>query len=366
MSRIPYYSAVGDADWGDWRWQQRNRVTTLEELSRVLELTALERDAWAGSVGRFRVAITPYYLSLMDPRDPACPIRRQAVPALGELTVWPGEVPDPLAEEAHMPVPGLTHRYPDRALLYVTHNCPVYCRFCTRKRKVGDPASAHTKPELAAALAYVARTPAIRDVIVSGGDPLSLSNERLGEILDSLARIPHVDLVRIGSRNPVTLPQRIDDGLCQVVGAPRDAAVWLMTHFNHPAECTREAVAAVARLRRTGAPVMNQMVLLAGVNDRARVVEKLNRRLLRMGVKPYYIIHADLAEGVGHFRTPVDRGVAILEHLRGSVSGLGSPAYVVDLPGGGGKVPVGPDYVLDRGTNWVFRSWRGTEHVVPG
>ncbi|MFT7622758.1 MAG: lysine 2,3-aminomutase [Myxococcota bacterium] len=354
--------------WDDWRWQQQNRVTTLAELQTLIPLTSDESEAFRASADKFRVAITPYYLSLIDPADPSCPVRRQAVPSSAELQTLPGELEDPLAEEAHMPVPGLTHRYPDRALLYTTHNCPVYCRFCTRKRKVGDPGSTHARPELFEAVEYIRRTPAIRDVIVSGGDPLSLSNERLSELLGALAAIEHVDVIRLGTRNPVTLPQRIDAGLAEVLTSVQKAgaAVWLMTHFNHPRECTSEAAAAVARILATGTPVQNQMVLLHGINDSGQVVESLNRRLLRMRVKPYYMIHADLAEGIGHFRTTVQAGRDILEHLRGRVSGLAIPIYVVDLPGGGGKVPISPDYRLGPEPNGTrFRNYQGREFVLP-
>ncbi len=359
--RHPEWQDVPETRWTDWRWQQQNRVTSLDRLASLIALTPEERDAFEACADRFRVAITPYYLSLIGPSG--CPVRAQAVPAPGELETGPGERADPLAEEAHMPVPGLTHRYPDRALIYATHNCPVYCRFCTRKRKVGDPASQHARPELMDAVAYVAATPEIRDVIVSGGDPLSLSNERLGELLDALAAIDHVDVVRIGTRNPVTLPWRVDEGLCARIEAVQRAgraAIWVMTHFNHVAECTVEAAAACDRLLRTGTTVCNQMVLLKGVNDRPEDVEALNRRLLRMRVKPYYIIHADMAEGVGHFRTSVDAGVEILRALRGRVSGLAIPSFVIDLPGGGGKVPLTPEYEVRRADGVrVFRSHRG-------
>lgn len=365
--RIPHYTDVPDETWADWRWQQQRRVTTREELERVLHLSDAEQEAIEGAAARFRMAITPYYLELMDPEDPECPIRLQGVPGPGENRVWPGERPDPLDEEGNMPVPGLTHRYPDRALLYTTHHCAMYCRFCTRKRKVSDPGSAPARPELERALEHIRRTPAIRDVIVSGGDPLSLSNTRLDEILKALEEIPHVEVARLGTRNLVTLPQRVDEGLIEVLRRrqSRRLAVFVMTHFNHPRECTEEAWAACERIAGAGAPIQNQMVLLRGVNDDPSVVVDLNRRLLRMRVKPYYILHADMAEGIGHFRTTIAQGQAVMEALRGHVSGLAVPQYVVDLPGGGGKVPVIPEYVVAREPGrWIFRSYRGHAHGV--
>ena len=266
-----------------------------------------------------------------------------------------------------MPVEGLTHRYPDRALLYATHNCAMYCRFCTRKRKVGDPGSALAKTRLEQGLDYVRRTPAIRDVIISGGDPLSLNDDRLAAILEALAGIDHVEVARIGTRNLVTLPQRVDSGLQAVLRAhqSRRLAVFVMTHFNHPRECTDEAWEACDRVVSTGTAIQNQMVLLAGVNDDVATVRTLNRALLRMRVRPYYMLHADMAEGIGHFRTPIATGVRIMDALRGHVSGLAVPQYVVDLPGGGGKVSLVPDYVTGKGDGqWHFRNYRGERFSV--
>ncbi len=365
------YAAVPDSTWSDWRWQQQQRVTTLQALERVLRLTEDERAAIEATADRFRMAVTPYYLSLVHPEDPACPIRRQAIPSLAELRRSPGERDDPLAEEAHSPVPGLTHRYPDRALLYATHNCAMYCRFCTRKRKVSDPTSALARSERDQALDHIRRTPAIREVIISGGDPLSLSTERLAELLDALAAIPHVEIARLGTRNLVTLPQRVDAELADMLRAhqTRHLAVWVMTHFNHPTECTEEAWTACERLAGSGAPIQNQMVLLRGINDATETVIALNRRLLRMRVKPYYILQADMAEGIGHFRTPLTAGVALLRGLRGHVSGLAVPQLVLDLPGGGGKVPLVPRYLeREHAEGWDFANYRGEpfRYVEPG
>lgn len=367
--RHPHYASVSADEWADWRWQQQHRVTSRQALSSLLTLSADEAEAIDALEDRFRMAITPYYLGLIDPEDPHCPIRRQAVPSLGELRVWPGERPDPLAEELHSPAPGLTHRYPDRVLLYTNHNCAMYCRFCTRKRKVSDPDSAPRKGELDEAIEYIRRTPSVKDVIVSGGDPLSLSNERLAAIFEALSDIEHVETARIGTRNLVTLPQRVDAGFAEVLKTyqSRRLAIWVMTHFNHPREVTTEAWDACDRILTAGTPIQNQMVLLAGVNDRSDVVIDLNRRLLRMRVKPYYILHADLEEGIGHFRVPIATGKAIMADLRGPLSGLGVPQYVVDLPEGGGKVPVIPDYELSRPPeDWRFRNWQGRSISLRG
>ena len=368
MRHTTAYDNISPSDWANWRWQQQNRVTTVEALDAVVGLNEREKKAFAACKDRFKVAITPYYLSLFDLDDAHCPIRAQAIPTSDELLTWPGEVEDPLAEEKHMPVPGLTHRYPDRALLYTTHNCAMYCRFCTRKRKVGDATSALGKVDIDAALDHIRRTPAIRDVIISGGDPLSLSNDRLASILAALTSIEHVEIARLGTRNLVTLPQRVDEGFVQTLKEAQSdrLAVWLMTHFNHPHECTAAAAEACRRITSTGTPIQNQMVLLKGVNDNAAIVADLNKRLLRMRVKPYYILHADMAQGIGHFRTSIETGLSIIQDLRGHLSGLGVPQYVVDLPGGGGKVALVPEAkVRTTPDSIVFRNYQGREIAVP-
>ena len=307
--------------------------------------------------GRFAVAVTPYYLSLMRP-DPDCPIRRQALPNESELVTFPFERVDPLAEESHMPVRGLTHRYPDRALLYVSHNCPVYCRHCTRKRKVADPSTASRREDIDAALSYLARTPSIRDVVVSGGDPLTLSDDRLMDVLGRLAAIDHLDVIRIGTRNPVTLPQRITPALASRLSTIR--SLYVHTHFNHPAECTLAAARALELLPSSGCVLGNQMVLLRGINDDPQTVLQLNRWLLRHRCRPYYMLQADMAEGITHFRTPLSVGMEIVRSLRGRISGMGIPHFVVDLPGGGGKVALTPDAIVSReGSRIWFRNAEG-------
>src|SRR5512138_1084339 len=352
---------VPDALWNDWHWQQRERVTRLAQLEQVVQVTDDERRAAIETEAEFQMGITPYYAALMDPDDPRCPIRLQAVPTLGERVVLPMDLEDPLAEERHMPVPGLTHRYPDRALLYTTHNCPVYCRHCTRKRKVADPTSAAAKRQIDAAIDYIARTPVIRDVVVSGGDPLSLSDERLDHILGRLRAIPHVEIFRLGTRNLVTLPQPATDDLVNMLREHHP--VYVNTHFNHPKECTAEAYDAARRLADAGCVIGNQMVLLRGVNDDPKTVLELNHKLLLMRIRPYYIYQCDLAKGISHFRTPVETGIRIIEALRGHTSGLAVPQFVIDAPHGGGKIPVNPQYVVrHEGKRWVLRNYAGKEY----
>ncbi len=364
LSRFPSagrgraYRDVPDAQWNDWQWQQRHRITTLEALERMVTLSQHERDAFLRSHQLFHMGVTPYYASLMDPEDPACAIRLQSVPQLGELQILPNELADPLAEERDMPVPGITHRYPDRVLFYTTHNCPVYCRHCTRKRKVSDPSTAAARRQIDEGLAYIAAHPEVRDVVISGGDPLSLSDDRLDYILGRLRSIPHVEIFRIGTRNLVTLPQRVTDDLAYMLR--HHAPVYVNTHFNHPNECTAEAYEACRKLADAGCVLGNQMVLLKGVNDDAALVKELNHKLLLMRVRPYYIYQCDLAQGISHFRTPVEKGLEIIRALRGHTSGLAVPQFVIDAPNGGGKIPLLPEYVVRReGKKLILRNYEG-------
>ncbi|HEX8908216.1 MAG TPA: KamA family radical SAM protein [Anaeromyxobacteraceae bacterium] len=356
------WKGVPDALWNDWHWQQRERVTGLGQLEQVIHLTDGERQAARETAADFRMAITPYYAALMDPDDPACPVRLQAVPTLGEMQIAPADLEDPLAEERDMPVPGVTHRYPDRVLFYTTHNCPVYCRHCTRKRKVADPTSAAAKTQIENGLAYIAAHPEIRDVVISGGDPLSLSDDRLDYILGRLRAIPHVEIFRLGTRNLVTLPQRVTEDFVYMLR--KHHPVYVNTHFNHPKECTAEAFEAARRLADAGCVIGNQMVLLKGVNDEPRTVLELNHKLLMMRIRPYYIYQCDLARGISHFRTPIESGIRIIEALRGHTSGLAVPQFVVDAPHGGGKIPVNPEYVLKHeGKRWTFRNYAGQTYT---
>lgn len=363
--RHPIWREVSAEQWMDWRWQLRHRITSLARLTELLEPTLAERRGIeVRAAAEFAFAITPYYASLM--RGPACPIRRQAVPHADELLRVEGDLDDPLAEEEHSPVEMLSHRYPDRALLYVTHTCPVYCRHCTRQRKVGDVESAPDEAALADACAYLRATPQIRDVLVSGGDPLSLSNERLLAVLGRLRAIPSIEVLRLCTRNPVTLPMRIGPALCR--GLSGLQPLFVHTHFNHPDECTPDAARALDALADAGCALGNQMVLLRGINDHVDVVERLNRWLVRHRCRPYYMFQCDPVTGTAHLRTPIEVGLSILDQLRGRVSGLAIPQFVVDLPGGGGKVALTPDRLVRReGRRLWFRDHRGREfcHVDP-
>ncbi len=308
------------------------------------------------------MSITPHYASLMDPDDPACPIRRQAVPHAREAVEVPGDLRDPLGEELHSPAPELVQRYPDRVLLLATDRCAVYCRFCTRSRMVGDGGGARSLAKLEAALRYIETNTAIREVIVSGGDPLVMSTARIRALLERLARIEHILTVRIGTRAPVTIPQRIDDELCDALRT--HPALWVMTHFNHPKELAPAARVALARLADRGIPVMNQTVLLRGINDEAAILEALFRGLVRERVRPYYLLQADPVRGTGHLRTPLQRGIELMAALQGRLSGIALPKFVVDTPGGRGKVPVGPQTLVAReGGRTTLRTFRGEEVV---
>jgi lysine 2,3-aminomutase len=362
----------GDAsEWTDWRWQARNTATTLAGLERALELTETERRGIRHALeAGFPISATPYYLSLCDPHDPDCPIRRQCVPQVDEGTAVAGDLRDPLGEENHEVAPNLVSRYPDRALLLATDRCAVYCRFCTRSRMVGGgvggssehPAGARALAALEPAFAWLRANPQVQDVIVSGGDPAVMSTRRLAAILERLAEIESVLYVRLATRAPVTIPQRITGELCDALRRAHPA-VWVMTHFNHPKELTAEAKAACANLVDHGLPVMNQTVLLRGINDDARTLEDLFRRLVRNRVRPYYLLQADPVQGTGHIRTPLRRGVEIMEALQGRLSGIALPKLIVDTPGGRGKVPVGPNYVVQHGSGFTtLRTFRG-EHV---
>jgi len=358
------FNSVSEKTWSSWHWQHQHRLRTHHDFDGVLYLSEYERRAFDDGADRFRVAVTPHYAALMDTDNIRCPIRRQALPHPDEFQDYPFERSDPLAEEEHMPVAGLTHRYPDRALLYVTHHCPVYCRHCTRKRKVSNPDTAASKAQLQRGIDYIADTPEIHDVILSGGDPLTLSDRRLDEILGRLRNIDHVDVIRLGTRNPVTLPQRITPGLANILQHHRP--IYVNTHFNHPAELCKESVQALERLVDAGCILGNQMVLLRGVNDHADTVMTLNRMLLRHGCRPYYILQCDMARGITHFRTPLEKGLEIMDQLRGRIGGVGVPDFVVDLPGGGGKVELLPEYIVDRspsehGEIVTFRNFQDEE-----
>ncbi|MFZ5597284.1 MAG: lysine 2,3-aminomutase [Bacillota bacterium] len=358
---VKYFNASAE-EWNNWRWQLSNRITDIKSLSRLVELTHQEKEEISACLKKFRMAITPYYASLISPSDRNCPIRLQAVPRIEELTTSRGDMKDPLHEDIDSPVAGLTHRYPDRALLLVTDTCSMYCRHCTRRRLAGQQDKAMPVSRLDRAIAYIKNNSAIRDVVISGGDPLTLSDGHIEGILRKLRSIRHVEIIRIGTRTPVVLPQRITPGLCSMLG--KYHPVWINTHFNHPSEITPESAQACARLAGAGIPLNNQSVLLKGINDRADVMKKLVQKLLKIRVRPYYLYQCDLSEGIGHFRTPVSAGIEIMENLRGHTSGLAVPTFVVDAPGGGGKIPLMPNYLLSQGQGkTVLRNFEGNIYV---
>ncbi|MBT3235776.1 MAG: KamA family radical SAM protein [Bdellovibrionales bacterium] len=340
------FNDMDDQQWNSWTWQQKARLTNLEGLAKVIDLTDEITNDFNDCDQLFNMAITPYYANLMDRSDPNCPIRLQGIPKKEELTVLDTDMEDPLAEERDMPVPGVTHRYPDRVLFYITHNCPVYCRHCTRKRKVADPTTTAASKQIDVGLEYISSNPQIRDVIISGGDPLSLNNKRLDYILGRLRQIPHIEVIRLGTRNLVTLPQRIDDEFLTVL--QKHQPIHINTHFNHPKEMTRETLFAASKIAHSGATMGNQTVLLKGVNDDPAVMKELCHKLLLMRIRPYYIFQCDQSKGISHFRTPIQTGIKIIESLRGHTSGLAVPHYVIDAPGGGGKIPISPEYIVDE------------------
>lgn len=356
------WSGVPDEKWNDWKWQLQNKIKRIEELEKAITVTEEEKDAFLKTDSIFHMGITPYYASLMDGKDTNCPIRLQAVPHPSELLRYEDELEDPLGEEKDMPVPGITHRYPDRVLFYITPNCPVFCRHCTRKRKVSDPSTAANDAQIDEGIRYIAGNGKVRDVVISGGDPLSFSDAKLESILSRLREIPHVEIIRIGTRNPVTLPQRITPQFVEMLR--KYHPIFVNTHFNHPKECTMEAFNACGLLAGAGIPLGNQMVLLKGVNDSVEVVKRLNQLLLMMRVKPYYIYQCDPAFGISHFKTKIEVGLKIIEGLRGHTSGLAVPHLVIDAPGGGGKVPIQPNYILRReGNRVIIRNYQGREFV---
>ncbi len=355
--RPALWADVSDEQWNDWRWQMSHRLNSVDELAQVLNLTAEERAGLQAS-GKFRVDITPYFASLIDPDDPNDPIRLQVIPKGMELEGFDAMMADSLSEDAHSPVPGLVHRYPDRVLMLVTTECASYCRYCTRSRIVGDPSANFSRSDNDAQIDYIARTPQVRDVLLSGGDPLTMPQNRLENILARLRAIPHVEIIRIGSRVPVFLPQRITDDLVEMLR--KYHPFWMNIHVNHAKEITPELSRALAKLADAGIPLGNQSVLLRGVNDSPEVQMELVHKLVRNRVRPYYLYQCDLVQGAGHFRTPVSVGIEIIEALRGHTSGYAVPTYVIDAPGGGGKIPVMPNYVLSQSPHKiVLRNYEG-------
>ncbi len=348
---------VPPSQWNDWRWQLSHRLSSIEELSQVIHLTQSERDALIAPE-RFRTDITPYFASLMDPDDPNCPIRRQVVPTAQELVPFAAEMEDSLSEDAHSPVPGLVHRYPDRVLMLVTTQCASYCRYCTRSRVVGNSHAQFSPTDYERQIRYVAANPQVRDVLISGGDPFTLPLKVLDTLLARLRAIPHVEVIRIGTRVPVFLPQRVNDELVNTL--KKYHPLWVNIHFNHPKELAPEVEQAVNRLADAGIPLGSQTVLLAGVNDCPNVIMALVHKLVKNRVRPYYLYQCDLVHGAGHFRTPVAKGIEIMEALRGHTSGYAIPTYVIDAPAGGGKVPILPNYLISMSESKVIiRNYEG-------
>jgi lysine 2,3-aminomutase len=356
--RSPAFADIPDEKWNDWRWQLSHRLNTTEEIGKVIPLTESETKA-LNSSGLFRVDVTPYFISLINPDDPDDPVRRQIIPRAEEMQAFTAMMEDSLSEDRHSPVPGLVHRYPDRVLMLVTTQCASYCRYCTRARIVGDPSAQFSRAEFELQIDYLKRTPQVRDVLLSGGDPLVLAPKVLEEILARLSEIPHIEILRIGSRVPVFMPMRVTDELCDML--QKFHPLWLNIHVNHPNEITKELAEACDKMSRAGIPLGNQSVLLAGINDNVHIQRQLVQSLIRLRVRPYYLYQCDLVEGVGHFRTPVAKGIEIMEGLRGHTSGFAVPQYTVDAPGGGGKIPVSPTYVLSMSDHKVIlRNFEGT------
>ena len=365
ISHAPgYWSDEATDSWDDHRWQLRNRVDSLADLDARLNLTDEERAGVLLAGTKLAMAITPHFFNLIDRDDPNCPIRRQVIPRIEEGWNAPEEMADPCGEDSHMPVPGLVHRYPDRVLFLVTDRCASYCRYCTRSRVVSGVGEQHLETQWEPAFKYLEKHTEIRDVLLSGGDPLLFSDDRLDKILTRLRSIPHIQFVRIGSRIPIFLPQRITPELCTML--KKHHPLFISIHTNHPRELTTEVRDALGRLADAGIPLGNQSVILRGVNDSVEVQKALVQKLLMCRVKPYYLYQCDLITGSSHLRTPVAEGVAIIEGLRGHTTGYAIPQFVIDGPGGGGKIPINPNYVVDSASGKVtLRNFEGEIFEYP-
>lgn len=358
FKEIPLWKDVSNEEWNDWKWQISNRITTLEELEQVINLTEDEKEGVTNSLKKLKMAITPYYAALMDPDDYNCPIRRQAVPTIEETKISKYDSNDPLNEALDSPVRGLTHRYPDRVLFLITQKCSMYCRHCTRRRFTGHADSSLSKNDILNAIKYIKNHEEVRDVLISGGDALCVSDEKIEFILQKLKEISHVEVIRIGTRVPVVMPQRITDKLCSII--KKYHPVWINTQFNHPNEITEESVRACAMLADAGIPLGNQSVLLKNINDCPYIMKSLVQELVKNRVRPYYIYQCDLSEGIEHFRTPVSAGIEIMELLRGHTSGFAVPTFVIDAPGGGGKIPISPQYIVSQSPEKIIlRNYEG-------
>ena len=351
-------------EWLDWQWQYRNRITSADKLSEIISLGEKDKQEISLCLDGFRMAITPYFASLIDPEDSGCPIRMQTVPSINETRAYSWERKDPLNEERDSPVPGIVHRYPDRVLFLVTRHCATYCRHCIRKRHVGEEDFVIGKTEKERAIKYIADTPQIRDVLVSGGDPLTIGDGDLEDIISRLRAIEHVEIIRIGTRVPVTLPMRITPALLAVM--KKYQPIWINTHFNHPCELTAESVKACEAIVDAGIPLGNQSVLLKNINDNTETMKELLLKLVKARVRPYYIYQCDLCEGIGHFRTRVETGIDIIRDITGNISGYAVPKFVIDAPTGGGKIPVNPEYIVSIDDEKVImRNYNGDIYTYP-
>ena len=358
------WGAVSTEQWNDWSWQLRNRIQNLAQLESRLPLTPEERAGTILAGKKLALGITPHFFNLIDREDPDCPIRRQVVPRIEESNTAPDEMQDPCGEDSNMPVPGLVHRYPDRVLLLVTDRCASYCRYCTRSRVVSGAGEQELTMDLEGAFAYLEKHPEVRDVLLSGGDPLLLSDSKLDAILTRLRQIPTIEFIRIGTRIPIFLPQRITTDLLNVL--KKHHPLWMSVHSNHPKELTQEVRMALGRLADAGIPLGNQSVLLKGVNDRAETLKSLFHKLLLCRVRPYYLYQCDLISGSAHLRTTIREGQEIMEQLRGHTTGYAVPTYVVDGPGGGGKIPIGPNYIVGMADNRVIlKNYKGDVYEYP-
>ncbi|OGS55249.1 MAG: lysine 2,3-aminomutase [Euryarchaeota archaeon RBG_19FT_COMBO_56_21] len=362
--QIPLWKDVSKKDWDDWHWQLRNRITTVDQLKQVVNLTREEEEGVHESLKVLRMAISPYFAALMDPDDPHDPIRMQAVPTISELDFSKSDMEDPLFEDIDSPAPGLTHRYPDRVLFLITDMCGNYCRHCTRRRFAGQTDKQKDKSSIDASIKYIKEHEEVRDVLLSGGDGLMVSDAFLEDIIKRVRAIDHVEIVRIGSRAPCTLPQRITPELCKMLS--KYHPLWLNTHFNHPKEITPESKRAVEMLVDYGIPVGNQTVLLKGLNDCPTIMKKLNQELVKIRCRPYYYYQCDISNGLEHFRTDVAKGIEIQEALRGHTSGFSVPTFIIDAPGGGGKIPVAPTYLISMSDKKVvLRNYEGGTFSYP-
>lgn len=359
-----HWGHVSEKEWKSWAWQLRNRITSVQQLEKYLTLTPEEKAGCLFANKKLALAITPYYFNLIDLKNPECPVRKQVIPREGEMVVSPEELLDPVGEEGSMAAEGLVHRYPDRVLFLVTDRCAAYCRYCTRSRLVSNAQDYNFHPEFEKGLQYIREHTEVRDVLLSGGDPLLLSDKKIDYLLGELRKIKHVEFIRIGSRIPVFLPQRITPELCEIF--KKHGPIWMSIHVNHPNECTHELRDACERLSYSGVPLGNQSVLLKGVNDDVETMRSLVHRLLMMRVRPYYLYQCDLITGSKHFRTSIEKGVEIIKGLRGHTTGYSIPQYVIDAPGGGGKIPINPDYIEEvKENSVVLRNFQGGQYEYP-